>query len=160
MIEVRFLSSYEKWLEKNSFSLLAKPDTQKEAYKSFFASSWSTTAPKIFFQYEIYYAKLLKTRKSRPFVILQNDDLNRACFEGVYHSITVAPLSSRLKGGDYRVELSARDGLKKRSEIVVNALGIIDVDSVEFDRGCITKLTCKEIEELRKSLENLFGVAV
>ncbi len=56
------------------------------------------------------------------------------------------------------MELSARDGLKKRSEIVVNALGIIDVDSVEFDRGCITKLTCKEIEALCKSLVDLLNL--
>ncbi len=61
------VDDYKTWLEKNSFSLLARPDTQKEAYKSFFDSSWSATAPKPFFQYEIYYAKLLKTRKSRPF---------------------------------------------------------------------------------------------
>ncbi len=152
------MQDYNTWLKKNSFSLLSKPDTQKKAYKNFFVSTWSSVAPKPFFQYEIYYAKLLKTRKSRPFVILQNDFLNRACFEGAYHSITVAPLSSRLKGGDYRVIVEARDELKKQSEIVVNALGIIDVGTVEFERGIVTKLTKDEIKQLQISLATLLNL--
>ena len=152
------MRNYDTWLKKNSFSLLAKPNTQKEAYKNFFITSWSGKTPKPFFQYEVYYAKLLETRKPRPFVILQNDFLNRACFEGFYHSITVAPLSSRLKGGDYRVKIEARDELKKQSEIVVNALGIIDVGTVEFERGVVTKLTKDEIKRLQMSLATLLNL--
>ena len=152
--------TYKIWLEKNSFSLLAKPDTQKKAYKNFFASCWDGKAPQPFFQYEIYYAKLVETRKSRPFVILQNNFLNRACFEGNYHSITVAPLSSRLKGGDYRIKINPRDYLQKTSEIVVNAIGIIDIKSVEFDRGCLTKLTEDEKIKLQLSLANLLGLDI
>lgn len=152
------MQNYDTWLEKNRFSLRCKPNTQKESYKNFFGTRWSATAPKHFFQYEIYYAKLLEHRKSRPFVILQNDHLNRACFEGEYHSITVAPISSRLKGGEYRVELNPREGLKKQSEIVINALGIIDVGSVEFERGCITVLTSKEITALQNAMKSLFRI--
>ena len=150
------LSSYEKWLERNRFSLLCKPNTQKEAYKNFFATTWSGIAPQPFFQYEIYYAKLLKQRKSRPFVILQNNNLNRACFDGDYHSVTVVPVSSRLKGGEYRVILESREGLIKRSEIVVNALGIIDIGCIEFERKCLTKLTETEINALKMALKRLF----
>jgi len=150
------LSSYEKWLEINRFSLLCKPNTQKEAYKNFFATTWNSVAPQPFFRYEIYYAKLLPQRKSRPFVILQNNNLNRACFDGDYHSITVAPISSRLKGGEYRVTLEPREGLLKRSEIVVNALGIIDTGHIEFERKCLSKLTKEEIKALKTALQRLF----
>ncbi len=150
------MSSYEKWLERNRFSLLCKPNTQKEAYKNFFATTWNGISPQPFFQYEIYYAKLLPQRKSRPFVILQNNNLNHACLEGSYHSVTVAPISSRLKGGEYRVILEPREGLTKRSEIVVNALGIIDIGCMDFERGCLTKLTKTEIETLNIALKRLF----
>ncbi|MEO1941619.1 MAG: hypothetical protein ABGW77_01850, partial [Campylobacterales bacterium] len=69
--------------------------------------------PPQFFQRQIYFGKLAPNSKVRPFLILQNNFLNRACWEGLYSTILVAPLSSQMLGGDYRVLIKKR-GLLKR----------------------------------------------
>jgi mRNA interferase MazF len=140
--------NYEKWLEKNLNSLKCKPRTQKKSYIEFFEEEFKGDKVPLFKKGEIYFAKLTDSAKIRPFLIYQNDYLNRACYEGIYHTIIVLPLSGQLLGGDYRYLIKKRDNLTKDSEIVATAIGIISVSKVLFSKGIVTTLTDKELKDI------------
>jgi len=145
--------TYEEWYELNKNSLNCKPRSQQFSFADFIENGYEGVSPIQFKKGEIYYAKITKKSKKRPFVIWQNDFLNEACFRGDYHSIIVLPLSSQLKGGAMRYRISPRENLLKTSEIVCNAIGIVSVNKFLWDRGIVTKLSQKEIEEVTKIME-------
>ena len=145
--------TYEKWYENNKNSLKCKPRSQQFSFADFIENGYESAATINFEKGEIYYAKITKKSKKRPFVIWQNNFLNQACFRGDYHSVIVLPLSSQLIGGQMRYRINIRDNLPKTSEIVCNAIGIVGVNKFLWDKGRIAKLTLKEIEEVSKIIE-------
>jgi len=144
--------TYEEWYELNKDSLNCKPRSQQFSFADFIENGFEGVSPIQFKKGEIYYAKITKKSKKRPFVIWQNDFLNEACFRGDYHSIIVLPLSSKLKGGAMRYKIKARENLPKTSEIVCNAIGIVAVNKFLWEIGKITSLTKEEIKEVEKIL--------
>jgi mRNA interferase MazF len=124
-------SDYKNWLKENIGTFICKPRTQKKAYVQAIENIKEVNLNKVpnIKRGEIYFAKLSLSNKIRPFVILQNNNLNRAVTLNLYHNILVAPISSKLLGGDFRVFLKKRDNLIKDSEIVCNALGLVGVNN-------------------------------
>ena len=149
---------FKEWLKRNELSLKCKPRTQRQSYVEFFEGEFKGNKVPLFKRGEIYFAKLTSSSKVRPFLIYQNDYLNRACFEGVYHTIVVLPLSGQILGGDYRVFIPKRDLMRKDSEIVATAIGIISTGKVLFDRGVVTKLTEDELKRVDDAVMRVVGI--
>ena len=153
--------NYEEWLKRNELALKCKPRTQRASFASFFEEDFSEfKGEKIppFKRGEIYFAKLTESAKIRPFLIYQNDFLNRACFEGVYHTVVVLPLSGQILGGDYRVLIPKRDLMTKDSEIVATAIGIISTGKIIFSKGIVTTLTKKELQKVDEAVKKVTGM--
>ena len=153
--------SYEKWLKRNELALKCKPRTQRASFASFFEDDFSEFKGEkvpLFKRGEIYFAKLTESAKIRPFLIYQNDYLNRACFEGVYHTVVVLPLSGQILGGDYRVLIEKRDAMTKTSEIVATAIGIISTGKIIFSKGLVTKLTDEEMKKVDLAVKKVTGM--
>jgi len=145
--------TYEELYELNRNSLNCKPRSQQFSFADFIENGYEGTSPIKFKKGEIYYAKITKKSKKRPFVIWQNDFLNEACCRGDYHSVIVLPLTSKLKGGQMRYRIKSRENLPKTSEIVCNAIGIVAVNKFLWEEGIVTRLSIKEIEEISKILD-------
>ena len=149
---------YEKWLKKNALSLKCKPRTQRASFAEFFEGEFKGEAAIEFKRGEIYFAKLTDSAKIRPFLIYQNNFLNKACFEDIYHTVVVLPLSGQILGGDYRVLIKKRDNMSKDSEIVATAIGIISTGKIIYSKGLITKLTDKEMQKVDEAVLKVLGV--
>ena len=150
--------NYEKWLEKNLNALKCKPKTQRQSYIDFFEGEFKGDKVPEFKRGEVYFAKLTDNSKIRPFLILQNDFLNRACFEGIYHTVAVVPLSGQILGGDYRVLIKKRDLMSKDSEIVATAIGIISTGKILFSKGLVTKLSDEEMKKVDLAVKKVLGM--
>jgi len=153
--------NYEEWLKRNELALKCKPRTQRASFASFFEEDFSEfKGEKIppFKRGEVYFAKLTESAKIRPFLIYQNDYLNKACFEGVYHTVVVLPLSGQILGGDYRVFIKKRDLMTKDSEIVATAIGIISTGKIIFSKGIVTTLTNEEMQKVDKAVKKVIGM--
>jgi len=153
--------TYEKWLQKNKLSLKCKPRTQRASFASFFEEDFKEfKGDKIlpFKRGEIYFAKLTDSAKIRPFLIYQNDFLNKACYDGFYHTVIVLPLSGQILGGDYRILIEKRDAMTKTSEIVTTAIGIISVGKIIFSKGRVTKLTDEELKKVNEAVKKVTGM--
>ncbi len=149
---------FKEWLKRNETSLKCKPRTQKQSYIDFFEGKFKGDKIPEFKRGEVYFAKLTDSAKIRPFLIYQNDYLNRACFEGIYHTVVVLPLSGQILGGDYRVLIKKRDLMKKDSEIVATAIGIISTGKIIFSKGLVTKLTDKELKKVDETVKKVMGI--
>jgi len=149
---------YEKWLKRNALSLKCKPRTQRASFAEFFEEEFKGEAAIEFKRGEVYFAKLTDSAKIRPFLIYQNDFLNRACFEGIYHTVAVLPLSGQILGGDYRVLIKKRDLMTRDSEIVATAIGIISTGKIIYSKGLVTKLTDEEMQKVDKAVLKVLGV--
>jgi mRNA interferase MazF len=149
--------TYEEWYALNKNSLKCKPRSQQFSFADFIENGYEGVAPLHFKKGEIYYAKITKKSKKRPFVIWQNNFLNEACFRGDYHSVIVLPLSSQLIGSKMRYKINARDNLPKKSEIVCNAIGIVGVNKFLWERGLVAKLNEQEMGEVKKVVETVLG---
>ena len=149
---------YEKWLKRNALSLKCKPRTQRASFAEFFEGEFKGEAAIEFKRGEIYFAKLTDSAKIRPFLIYQNNFLNKACFEDIYHTVVVLPLSGQILGGDYRVLIKKRDNMSKDSEIVATAIGIISTGKIIYSKGLITKLTDKEMQKVDEAVLKVLGV--
>jgi len=152
------MKDFSKWLKRNELSLKCKPRTQRASYIEFFEGEFKGDKIPEFKRGEIYFAKLTDSAKTRPFLIYQNDYLNRACFEGVYHTVVVLPLSGQILGGDYRVLIKKRDQMSKESEIVATAIGIISTGKIIFSKGLVTKLTEEEMKAVDRAVMKVLGV--
>jgi len=153
--------SYEEWLKRNSLALKCKPRTQRASFASFFEEDFSEfKGEKVppFKRGEIYFAKLTESAKTRPFLIYQNDYLNRACYEGNYHTVVVLPLSGQILGGDYRILIKKRDLMSKDSEIVATAIGIISTGKIIFSKGVVTTLTDEEMQKVDNAVKKVLGM--
>ncbi len=149
---------FQKWLERNELSLKCKPRTQRASYIEFFEGEFKGEKVPEFKRGEIYFAKLTDSAKTRPFLIYQNDFLNKACFEGLYHTVVVLPLSGQILGGDYRVLIKKRDNMSKDSEIVATAIGIISTGKIIFSKGLVTKLSKEEMKKVDEAVMKVLGV--
>ena len=107
---------------------------------------------------EIYFAKLTDNAKIRPFLIYQNNFLNKSCSENIYHTVVVLPLSGQILGGDYRVLIKKRGLMTRDSEIVATAIGIISTEKIIYSKGLITKLTDKEMQKVDEAVLKVLGV--
>ena len=149
---------FKEWLKRNETSLKCKPRTQRQSYIEFFEGEFKGDKIPEFKRGEIYFAKLTDSAKTRPFLIYQNDYLNRACFEGIYHTVIVLPLSGQLLGGDYRVLIKKRDNMTRDSEVVATAIGIISTGKILFSKGLVTKLTDEELKKVDETVKKVMGI--
>ena len=149
---------YKKWLKRNALSLKCKPRTQRASFAEFFEGEFKGEAAIEFKRGEVYFAKLTDSAKIRPFLIYQNNFLNKACFEGIYHTVVVLPLSGQILGGDYRVLIKKRDNMSKDSEIVATAIGIISTGKIIYSKGLVTKLTDEEMQKVDEAVLKVLGV--
>ncbi|WP_456470609.1 type II toxin-antitoxin system PemK/MazF family toxin [Caminibacter sp.] len=150
--------NFKEWLKTNELSLKCKPRTQRASYIEFFEGEFKGDKVPEFKRGEIYFAKLTDSAKIRPFLIYQNDYLNRACFEGLYHTVVVLPLSGQILGGDYRIFIPKRDNMTRDSEIVTTAIGIISTGKIIFSKGIVTKLTKEELNRVDKAVKKVLGM--
>jgi mRNA interferase MazF len=151
---------YEKWLKRNTISLKCKPRTQRASYIEFFEGEFKGDKIPEFKRGEVYFAKLTDSAKTRPFLIYQNNYLNKACFEEIYHTVVVLPLSGQILGGDYRVLIKKRGLLTRDSEIVATAIGIISTGKILFSKGTLTKLTDEEMQKVDTAVLKVLGVNI
>ena len=108
-------------------------------------------------QGEVYLVDFAKKYNSEfgkvgPAVVLQNDFLNRANSESIYHSVLVVPLSTSNTINDYKMLIKARDGLQEDSYAVANWICTLDIKRIQHEKGCLTSLTKKELESLKQKV--------
>ena len=144
--------------KRNENALKCKPRTQRVSFIEFFEEEFKGDKVPEFKRGEIYFAKLTNSAKTRPFLIYQNDFLNKACFEGLYHTVVVLPLSGQILGGDYRIFIPKRDNMSKDSEIVATAIGIISTGKIIFSKGLVTKLTNEELKKVDIAVKKVLGM--
>ncbi|MRJ07119.1 MAG: hypothetical protein C6I01_06330 [Epsilonproteobacteria bacterium] len=169
---------WEEWKERNFQALRCRPRSQKRAYIEVMEKgergeeikgSWEEEESEKesigkgdpivpFFQREVYFGKLSPSAKVRPFLILQNNLLNRLCWEEGYSTILVAPLSGRLAGGEYRIFIPQRDNLTRPSEVVLTAIGVISPAKLLWSRGRATILTEEEWGQVVEGVKKILGV--
>ena len=152
------MNDFQKWLKRNENALKCKPRTQRASFAEFSEEEFKGDKVPEFKRGEIYFAKLTNSAKTRPFLIYQNDFLNKACFEGLYHTVVVLPLSGQILGGDYRVFIPKRDNMSKDSEIVATAIGIISTGKIIFSKGLVTKLTNEELKKVDIAVKKVLGI--
>jgi len=152
------MNDFQKWLKRNENALKCKPRTQRASFAEFFEEEFKGDKVPEFKRGEIYFAKLTNSAKTRPFLIYQNDFLNKACFEGLYHTVVVLPLSGQILGGDYRIFIPKRDNMSKDSEIVATAIGIISTGKIIFSKGLVTKLTDEELKKVDIAVKKVLGM--
>ena len=152
------MNDFQKWLKRNENALKCKPRTQRASFAEFFEEEFKGDKVPEFKRGEIYFAKLTNSAKTRPFLIYQNDFLNKACFEGLYHTVVVLPLSGQILGGDYRIFIPKRDNMSKDSEIVATAIGIISTGKIIFSKGLVTKLTNEELKKVDIAVKKVLGM--
>ncbi len=154
-------AAYRDWLLANKAIFVTRPRTQKKAYLKALAdrTTHSGLEGVPIRKGEIRYADLDPggSGKIRPVVIWQNDLLNRAVTLGIYHSIIVIPVSSRLYGGAYRYRIQARECLPKTSELVCNALGLVGSAAIMAERGVMTRLREEEMEAVSRIVREVMG---
>jgi mRNA interferase MazF len=152
------MNDFQKWLERNENALKCKPRTQRASFIEFFEGEFKGDKVPEFKRGEIYFAKLTNSAKTRPFLIYQNDYLNKACYEGIYHTVVVLPLSGQILGGDYRVFIPKRDNMTRDSEIVATAIGIISTGKILFSKGLVTKLNDEELKKVDIAVKKVLGM--
>ena len=152
---------YKNWLLENKSIFITRPRTQKKAYLDALCNdSLKSGLEGIeIFKGDIWYANLdpKGSGKIRPVVIWQNNLLNKALTLGIYHSIIILPISSRLYDGIYRYRIETRDNLPKNSEVVCQAIGLISSNRIMTERGVLTKLLPHEINNITKILEHIMN---
>ena len=95
--------------------------------------------------------------KLRPAVVIQNNLLNRALEISTFKSVLLAPLTTQICGGDYRLFVKKRDKLASDSEIVANWVCSLDVDMFDFEPGVLSSLAQDEFSELVKKISLVIG---
>ena len=149
--------TYKEWYEKNKNGLKCNPRSQKYSFADFVENGFESKEVKKFKRGEVYFGKIHKKSKKRPFLIYQNDFLNEACLNGEYNSVLVLPLSGRIVDSELRVNIAKRDKLTKDSQVVCNALGVIGLERLIFDE-IVTVLSSDEIEKVDKKVKEVLGV--
>jgi len=94
--------------------------------------------------------------KIRPAMILQSDYVNDNLDVAPFKSVLVIPLTTDIKGGRFRFEVSAREKLEKKSELIINWMCTVDLKRV-VSEDILTILSQEELSELRKKLDFFLG---
>ena len=149
--------TYNEWYELNKNGLKCNPKSQKFSFADFIENGFENKEVKRFKKGEVYFGKIHKKSKKRPFLIYQNDFLNEAVFRGEYNSVLVLPLSGNIVDTNLRILIPKRDKLTKDSQVVCNALGVIGVERLIFDE-VVTILTSQELHEVDKKIKEILGV--
>jgi len=149
--------TYNEWYELNKNGLKCNPKSQKFSFADFIENGFEAKEVKRFKKGEVYFGKIHKKSKKRPFLIYQNDFLNEAVFRGEYNSVLVLPLSGNIVDTNLRILIPKRDKLTKDSQVVCNALGVIGVERLIFDE-VVTILTSQELHEVDKKIKEILGV--
>ena len=136
------MCEYDIWYAQNKNGLKCNPKSQKFSFADFIENGFENENNFRIKRGEVYFGKIHKKSKKRPFLIYQNDFLNEACFRGEYNSVLVLPLSGNIIDTNLRVLIPKRDELIKPSQVVCNALGVIGIEKL------ITKATTLTDEEL------------
>lgn len=95
--------------------------------------------------------------KIRPALIIQNDIANRNIDKVAFKGVSVLPLTTRLCGGDLRVQLEARDLLEQTSEICINEICTLDLSRIDLDK-CLTALEEGKMKEVDGKLTRHLGM--
>ena len=148
--------NYNEWYELNKNGFKCNPKSQKFSFVDFIENGFENKEVKKFKRGEVYFGKIHKKSKKRPFLIYQNDFLNEACFRGEYNSVLVLPLSGRIVETNLRILIPKRDNLTKDSQVVCNALGIIGVERLIFDE-VVTTLSDEELKKVDKKVKEILG---
>jgi len=114
---------------------------------------------------EVYLANLGDVKhtdigKTRPVLVLQNDNLNRMIEDGLYSEVIIVPLSSQIKKSDFTMVIKKRDKLEKDSTILCNAIKMISVKRLLLNKGILLKLTEGELVEVEKRVTAVLGVNI
>ena len=150
--------TYKEWYSQNKNGLKCNPKSQKFSFADFIENGFENKEIKQFKRGEVYFGKIHKKSKKRPFLIYQNNFLNEACYNGKYNSVLVLPLSGNFQETNLRVLIKQRDNLTKDSQVVCNALGIIGVERLIFDE-LVTILTKEELNEVdNKTKDIIYGI--
>ena len=94
--------------------------------------------------------------KIRPAVVMQSDYINDNLEVAPFKSVLVIPLTTDIKGGRFRQEISARDALEKQSELIINWMCTI-VHTRFVNQDVLTVLKDNEIKELQKKIDFFLG---
>ena len=94
--------------------------------------------------------------KVRPALIFQTDILNENIDRLPFKTVAVIPMSTKLLGGHFRVEIDKRDDLEKQSEVVVNWICTLDY-SLVYGNKPLTRLTKKELSEVEQKVLLFLG---
>jgi len=148
---------YNEWYELNKNGLKCNPRTQKYSFADFIENGFNNSLPPIFKRGDVFFAKIHKQSKKRPFLIYQNDFLNQACIKGEYNTILVLPLSGKVVDTNLRVTITKRDNLTKDSQIVCNALGVIGVEKLI---SYATTLTKEELNKVDIIVKDILGIKI
>jgi len=149
---------YQQWLLQNIKGLKCNPKSQKFSFADFLENGFASSNDiSLFYKGEIYYGKIHKKSKKRPFLIYQNNFLNQACKQKEYNSVIVIPLSGNIIQTNLRITIKKRDKLLKDSQIVCNAIGIIGVEKLIFDEK-LTTLTSDEMQKVDNKILEILGI--
>ena len=94
--------------------------------------------------------------KIRPAMVLQSNYVNDNLDVAKFKSILVIPLTTDLKGGKFRFNLSAREKLEKESELIINWMCNVDLKRV-VSAEPLTILSQHELTELKTKLDFFMG---
>jgi len=147
--------TYNEWYEKNKNGLKCNPKSQKYSFADFVENGFCNENRLNIKRGEVYFGKIHKKSKKRPFLIYQNDFLNEACFKGEYYTVLVLPLSANIVKTNLRVKIKQRDKLTKDSQVVCNALGVIGIEKL-IEK--VTMLSDEEMKEVDIKVKEILGV--
>ena len=94
--------------------------------------------------------------KVRPALVLQSDYVNDNLDVAPFKSVLVIPLTTDIKGGRFRYKVSARDQLKKESELIINWMCTVDLKRFK-DREPLSSLDAQELKTLRQKMDFFMG---
>jgi len=93
--------------------------------------------------------------KIRPAVVIQNNFFNKSIENNFYKQVLVAPFTTKKIEDDYKIKIFKRDNLEKDSYIITNWLCTLDYENILIEKGLITVLTEKELNQVKKAICNL-----
>lgn len=99
-------------------------------------------------QGDVYYFKFKEPNKRRPVLILTSDTLIQKL-----NTVTVAEITTTIRGNDAEVFLSVGDGMKENC--VVNLANIQTVSKNKIE-NYLTHLTPEIMSEVRRAIEFVF----
>ena len=94
--------------------------------------------------------------KIRPALIIQTDIVNEHIEKLPFKTVAVIPLSTKVLGGHFRVQIDKRDHLENQSDVVVNWICTLDYSHI-YTEKLLTKLTKEELKEVEDKVMLFLG---